>query len=52
MIPVMWHLGADDLGGTVIALSAIVCWHVRRGDMITVRLGDVEMIIRRWRRRL
>ena len=34
------------------SLSAIVCWHVRRGGMIKLRLGEVEMIIRRWRRLL
>jgi hypothetical protein len=51
MIPVVWRLGMDEPMSLLAALSVAIGWRVWRGGGIALRLGEVEVMVRRWRRR-
>lgn len=51
VVPVMWRMGMDEPVSVFAALSVIMGWYVWRGGVIALRLGELEVIVRRWRRR-
>jgi hypothetical protein len=51
MILAIWRLEMDVPVSVLAALGAAMSWQVWRGSSLVLRLGDVEVIVRRWRRR-
>ena len=51
MVPVIGHLRTDELVSAFATLSLATGLHVWRGGVIALRLGEMEVIVRRWRGR-
>jgi hypothetical protein len=51
MILAMWRLEMDVPASMLAALAAAMSWQVWRGSSLVLRLGDVDVIVRRWQRR-
>ena len=51
MIAIIWRMGMDEPMRLLAVLGVAMSWHVWRGGVITLRIGEVEVIVRCWRRR-